>query len=83
MERCDAKAEEAYFKLVKTAPPRGSKECSANSLKTELVMTLNLRSWRNFFRLRTSPAAHPQIRKLAKEMLEKFKELIPMVFDDI
>lgn len=78
------KAEEAYFKLIENgATPEEARSVLPNSLKTELIMTLNLRSWRNFFRLRTSPAAHPQIRKLAKEMLEKFKELIPMVFDDI
>ena len=33
-----------------------------DSLKTEMVMTMNLRSWRNFLRLRTSKASHPQCR---------------------
>jgi thymidylate synthase (FAD) len=54
-----------------------------NSLKTELVMTCNLREWRHFFKMRTSPAAHPQMREIAIPMLVEFKRLIPVVFDDI
>ncbi len=78
------KAEEAYFSLIENgATPEEARNILPNSLKTELVMTLNLRSWRNFFKLRTSPGAHPQVRRLAKDMLDKFKELIPVVFDDI
>lgn len=34
-------------------------------LKTEVVMTANLREWRHFLKLRLSKAAHPQIRQLA------------------
>jgi thymidylate synthase (FAD) len=47
-----------------------------NSLKTEIVMTANLREWRHFFRLRTSPAAHPQMREIAIPMLAEFKRLV-------
>ena len=46
-------------------------------------MTLNLRSWRNFFQLRTAKAAHPQMRQLAVPLLEEFKQRLPDVFDDI
>jgi thymidylate synthase (FAD) len=53
-----------------------------NSLKTEVVMTANLREWRHFFRLRTSPAAHPQMREIAIPMLRAFQSLIPVVFND-
>lgn len=78
------KAEKAYFDLVENgATPEEARSVLPNSLKTELVMTLNLRSWRNFLKLRTSPGAHPQIRRLALSILQKFKELIPVVFDDI
>jgi thymidylate synthase (FAD) len=54
-----------------------------NSLKTEIVVTMNLREWRHFFLLRTSTKAHPQMREIAVPMLSKFKELIPIVFDDL
>lgn len=46
-------------------------------------MTANLREWRHFFKLRCSPAAHPQMREIACALLVEFKRLIPGVFDDI
>ncbi|MFZ1074832.1 MAG: FAD-dependent thymidylate synthase [Minisyncoccia bacterium] len=54
-----------------------------NSLKTEVIMTLNLRSWRNFFRLRCAANAHPQMREIAVPMLAEFKRRIPVIFDDL
>ena len=53
-----------------------------NSTKTELVMTANLREWRHFFKLRTNPAAHPQMIEVAKMLLEDAKQRIPIVFDE-
>lgn len=52
-------------------------------LKTELIMTANLREWRHFLRLRTSEAAHPQIRALALELRDKLREAVPVVFEDV
>jgi thymidylate synthase (FAD) len=69
--------------IAKGATPQEARNILPNSLKTELVVTMNLREWRHFFKLRTSSAAHPQMREIAIPMLEKFKELIPVVFDDI
>ena len=55
-----------------------------NGLKTEIVMTCNLREWRHFFMLRAaSRAAHPQMRALAIPLLAELKALVPVVFDDI
>ena len=54
-----------------------------NSLKTEIVVTMNLREWRHFFRLRTASAAHPQIREIAGMVLEEFRRQIPVVFDEL
>ena len=44
---------------------------------------MNLREWRHFFKLRTSLRAHPQMREVACAMLDKFKSMIPVIFDDI
>lgn len=77
-------AEEAYFDLLnQNSSPQEARSVLPNSLKTEVVMTANLREWRHFFRLRTAPAAHPQMREVTIPLLQKFKELIPVVFDDI
>lgn len=63
--------------------PEQARGVLPNDLKTEIVMTCNLREWRHFFKLRTSNAAHPDMRSLARPLLEEFKKLIPVIFDDI
>lgn len=77
-------AEQAYLILIDIgASPQEARSVLPNSLKTEIVMTMNLREWRHFFTLRTAPAAHPQMREIAIPMLAEFKRLIPVVFDDV
>jgi thymidylate synthase (FAD) len=48
-----------------------------------MVMTANIREWRHFLTLRTSPFAHPQMRQVTIPLLRELKEKIPIVFDDI
>ena len=77
-------AEQMYFKMLDWGcTPEEARAVLPNSLKTELIMTANLREWRHFFKLRTSKAAHPQMRELTVPLLGEFKEKIPVVFDDI
>lgn len=54
-----------------------------HSLKTELVMTCNLREWRHILKLRVSKNAQPQMRELMLPFLKEVKTLIPIIFDDI
>lgn len=76
--------EASYNKLIELgAAPQEARSILPNSLKTEIVMTMNLREWHHFFTLRTSKAAHPQMREVAIPLLKEFQELIPVVFDDI
>ena len=76
--------EVGYNKLIGLgATPQEARSVLPNSLKTEIVVTMNLREWRHFFTLRTSPAAHPQMREIAIPLLKEFQKLIPVVFDDI
>ena len=65
------------------ASPQEARTVLPNSLKTEIVVTMNLREWRHFFKLRTAPAAHPQMRELVCPLLSEMKELLPAVFEDI
>lgn len=60
--------------------PEEARSVLPNSLKTELCMTMNIREWRHFFRLRTAANAHPQIREIAGMILEKFKSAYPALF---
>jgi thymidylate synthase (FAD) len=63
--------------------PQEARSVLPNSLKTEIVVTMNLREWRHFLKLRTSDAAHPQMREIARPLLVDLKQIIPVVFDDI
>lgn len=66
--------------------PQQARSVLPNSLKTEIVMTMNLREWRHFFKLRalgTTGKPHPQMLEIAIPMLEEFKKLIPVIFDDL
>ena len=77
-------AEKTYNKLIKLgADPQEARSVLPNSLKTEIVMTMNLREWRHFFKLRTSEAAHPQMREIAVPLLKEFQKRIPIIFDDL
>lgn len=77
-------AEKDYFDLLDAGcPPQEARAVLPNSLKTELVMTTNLREWRHFLKLRCSSAAHPQMREVACMLRDQFKQYIPIVFDDI
>jgi len=77
-------AEAYYFDLLNYGcTPQEARAVLPNSLKTELVMTANIREFRHFFKLRCSKAAHPQMREVALMLLKEFKERIPVLFDDI
>lgn len=54
-----------------------------NSLKTQIVVTFNLRQWRHFFELRCHKSAHPSMIQVAKMALEKLHSTVPIVFDDL
>jgi len=77
-------AETHYIRLIEMgAKPQEARSVLPNSLKTEIVMTCNIREWRHVFTLRCTPQAHPQIRQLMLPLLEEFHEKIPVLFDDL
>jgi thymidylate synthase (FAD) len=78
------RAETAYFNLLNWGlSPQEARAVLPNSLKTEVVMTANIREWRHFLRLRTSTGAHPQIREIATPLLRELQQIVPVCFDDI
>lgn len=81
---CCATAEVDYLRLIKLGKSaQEARSVLPNSLKTEIVVTMNLREWRHFFRLRCASTAHPQFRELSIPLLEEMKELLPELFEDI
>ena len=76
--------ENAYIKMIKLGcPPQEAREVLPNSLKTEIVVTANIREWRHILKLRTAKTAHPQIRELMLPLLAELKEELPALFEDI
>ena len=76
--------EDTYNKMIAAgAKPEEARSILPNSLKTEIVVTMNMREWRHYFKLRTAPAAHPQIREVSIALLKEFKEKLPVLFADI
>ena len=86
-EAAMADAEKHYFKLIENgATPEQARTVLPNSIKTEVVMTANLREWRHFFKLRAlgiTGKPHPQMLEVTVPLLAEFKTLIPVVFDDL
>lgn len=77
-------AEQAYLQLLDLgASPQEARSVLPNSLKTEVVMTCNLREWRHVLRLRCSQKAHPQIREVMLGLLKEMNQRIPVLFQDI
>ena len=77
-------SEKSYFALLDSgATPQEARSVLPNSLKTEIIVTMNLRQWRHFLTLRTAKESHPQIREIACPLLTELKALIPIVFDGI
>lgn len=77
-------AEKTYNKLIEMgAKAQEARSVLPNSLKTEIVVTMNLREWRHFFKLRTSERAHPQMREVACMALKMIQKEIPIIFEDL
>jgi thymidylate synthase (FAD) len=73
-----------YIDLINAGwQPQQARSVLPNSLKTEIVVTANIREWRTIFKLRTAMAAHPQMRELMCPLLNELKQTIPVVFNDI
>lgn len=82
-----ANAEKSYFEMIDLgARPEEARSVLPTSLKTEIVVTMNLREWRHFFNLRavgTTGKPHPQIKEVSEKLLAEIKTKLPVFFDDI
>lgn len=79
-----AQLEKNYLALrAGGARPEEARSILPNSLKTEIFVTMNLREWRHFLKLRTAAAAHPQMREVALKIYKILAEKLPAVFDDL
>lgn len=74
-------AEESYLTMIEEkVKPENARSVLPNSLKTEVVMKCNWRELLHMLDLRTSAAAHPDIRYVMNMIKDVFMENIPELF---
>ena len=80
-------SEKTYLAMIENgATPEQARDILPTSIKTEIVMTANLREFRHFFKLRAEGVTgkpHPQMLEITIPLLKELKQKIPVVFDDI
>ncbi len=77
-------AEKHYMKLVELGcKPENARSVLPTCVKTELVVTTNIREWRHILKLRSEKGAHPDIRAISAILLSLFVDKIPILFSDI
>lgn len=79
--------ENAYFMLLhQGCTPQEARSVLPNSLKTEVVMTTNLRELRHILNLRaagTTGKPHPQMLEVMVPLLNELRLKLPALFEDI
>lgn len=77
-------AEKTYMEMLQLGmSPQEARAILPTCLKTEIVVTYNIREWRHFFKLRCAPGAHPQMRQLAIPLLKTLQQRVPILFDNL
>ena len=83
-EEVFAHIERAYREMLSDGiKPEQARAVLPLCLKSELYMTANLREWRHILKLRTSKAAHPQMRQLMNQILQFFRANLPVIVEDL
>lgn len=77
-------SEDRYFELLEDGlTPQDARSVLPNSLKTEIVVTANIREWRTILKQRISKKAHPQMRDLMTPLLFELDTCLTPLFHDI
>ena len=80
-------SEQNYNELIRLgATPQEARSVLLTSVKTEIVITMNFRELRHFFKLRaagTTGKPHPQMLEVVIPFLKHVQQLVPVIFDDI
>jgi len=78
-----SRAAEMYAKLVAAGiPAEDARFCLTNACKTNIVITMNCRELRHFFKLRLAKKAQWEIRAMATEMWKLVVQLAPTIFGE-
>lgn len=76
--------EDEYLRLLQLGwTPEKAREILPNSLKTTIVMTMNLRMWRHVMAQRLDKKCHPEMRHTMSLIGREFLDKLPLFFEDI
>ena len=77
-------AEEFYLQAIQNGvKAEDARGLLPNQAKTEIVVTMNLRTWMHFFEMRCDPHAQSEIRFIAKGLLKEFYKMMPVIFEEL
>lgn len=71
------------YETLNHIPHKVTRSIFPSAIKTELVMTTNIREWRHILKIRTAPNCHPQMKDLMDKLLHWFKVELPLFVTDI
>ena len=79
--------ESDYMHLISSGyTPQQARNVLNNSVAARIMITMNIREWRHFFKLRaigTTGKPHPEMQQIATLIMNEFKKKIPALFDDL
>ena len=70
------------YLLDRGVAPQWARAILPTCLKTEIVVTYNLRQWRHVLKQRLAPEAHPMMQELMQLILKQFLTIYPTLFWD-
>ena len=75
-------SEKSYMDLIAAGlKAQDARNSLNNAVMAEMVVTANLRAWREFLKLRTTSHAQDEIRHLSLELQTQLRNKIPLIFD--
>jgi thymidylate synthase (FAD) len=79
------KTEEARYhrQLGRGVKPQVARDGLPLALASTIAITMNLRSWRQLFMMRSTKETHEDFRRVLDQVLVDFKQRIPIIYDDI
>ena len=85
-ETCKS-SEHGYFQMIELgATPQEARSVLPNSLKTDIIVTANMREWRHILALRAAGVTgkpHPQMSEVMIPLAGELAEYMPELFGDI
>lgn len=75
---------EKFYKALRQAgwTPEDARQILPIGIRSQIVITTNLREWRHILSLRTEKHAHWEIRSVLCHLLQELRLRIPVIFDD-